>query len=84
LERGASDRFKEVAAQVQSTELREREAGVDSFQDLAVEAPLDVPIVIALVVEGEACLLKRCEVSSNRPGGDVEILRQCIDGGAMS
>ena len=45
------DGFQKVPAQMQRTELRQREAGVDTFQDLPVETPLYVAVFIALVVE---------------------------------
>ena len=59
LERCAGDRFEQVAAQIQRAHFGEREAGLEPFQHLAVEAPARAPVLVALVVQRKAGLLQR-------------------------
>ena len=79
LKRCAGDGLEDVSAQIQRTEFRQREAGVDPLEHLTVETPLDVAVVIALVVEREAGLLQRREVASDRTRRDLELLGQRVD-----
>src|SRR5689334_18102055 len=78
------DGFQHVAAQIQRAEFRQREAGLDALEHLAVEPPVRASLVVALVVEREARFLQRREVAANRPRRHVEIVSERIDRRAMA
>jgi hypothetical protein len=77
------DRFEQVATQVERTDLRQREARLQAVQDAAVQPPSDAPAVVALVEQREARFLERRQVAADRAGGDVELVGQAVDGGAV-
>ena len=54
------------------------------MQRLAVDAPADAALVVALVVYREARLLKCLEVATDGPRGDLELGCQAIDGRTMA
>ncbi len=53
------------------------------MQRLSVDAPAHAAVVVAFVVECEASLLQRRQITPNRPRGDLEIRRQTVDRRAM-
>ena len=57
LKRCSRHRFEHVPAQIERAQLREREAGLNPFQHLAIEPPVRAPFFVALVVQRETGLL---------------------------
>ena len=80
LKGAARDRLQEISAEIERAQLGERETGLEPLEHLTVEPPSDVPLVIALIVKREACLLKRGQVAADGARGDVELVRECVDG----
>src|SRR6266404_1195659 len=79
----ACDRFEKVPAQIERAQLGEREAGLEPLQHLTVEAPADAAVLVMRVVERETRLLQGGEIASNRPGGDLELLGERLEGDAV-
>ena len=84
LERRSGDGLEQVTTQVERAELGEGETGLDAFEDLTVDAPVDVAVTVAFVVERKARLLQRGEIPSDGACGDVELAGQRVDGHTMT
>jgi hypothetical protein len=79
LERRAGHRFEQVTAQIERAQFGHGEAGFESFQHLAIKAPVHVAVLVPFIEQWEPRLLERGEITSNRPCRDIEVGRQRRD-----
>ena len=83
-ERAKDDRLEQVATEIEGAHLGERKAGLDALEHLAIEAPARAAVVVTLVEERKPRLLQRRQIAPNRPRRDIHIVRQRLDGDAVS
>ena len=73
----------ERSAEIQRAELRQRQAGAQALERLAVDDPPRAPVVARpVVVEGEARLFERLQIAADRPGRDAAQGSQIVDADA--
>jgi hypothetical protein len=82
-ERRAGKRLDERSAEVKRAELRQGQAGCETFERLTVDAPAGAPVILRSIVEKrKASFLERLEVTPDRPRRDAAERRQIVDGHA--
>ena len=80
-ERRPRQRFEERAAEMERAQLRQRQAGGEALERLAVHVPPRPPVVVrSIVVEREAGFLERLQVAADGARGDAAERREIVDG----
>src|SRR5687767_8885935 len=84
LKRGAGDRLEQIATEVKRAELGERKAGLEALEDVTVDPPVDATVFVALIVEGEAGLLKCGKVAPDGACRDFELASETVNRRAVT
>ena len=78
--RRAGQRLEQRAAEIERAQLRDRQAGGQPLERLAVDPPARPAIVVRLVVEErEAGFLERLQIAADRARRDVAQRRELVD-----